>query len=259
MGLAAVVEAALEDGVGSETDAEAPRDELLHDDNAHDEEAAQRELDDASDDGSAPSDASEGVALGCGHGLDDGDAGWLGLEAALEVAMAAVEEPEPASSLAAAGSSADVAARPHPLAAAGSSADVAALAPLALAPKSGALAACEFPVGRIRLYRSGDFVAECGRRAEHGAKCRLTRCNRGSAVPGREGKGRPLGALLAWLDCPAGVGSQHEHVHACWPTLVQRQAAREVLVASTDPSVVALLGHERKRRDGETMEPVGDP
>ena len=64
MGLAAVVEAALEDGVGSETDAEAPRDELLHDDNAHDEEAAQRELDDASDDGSAPSDASEGVAFG---------------------------------------------------------------------------------------------------------------------------------------------------------------------------------------------------
>ena len=245
---------------GSETDAEAPADELLLDDDVYVEEAELREEGVASDDGSAPSDASGGVALDCGHGLDDGDAGWLGLEAAMEEAMAAAEELEPSLGVPAHPEAPDPADVPSSsLAAAGSSASAVAPAPPPLAPKSRALAAADFPAGRISFYRSGDFVAECGRRAVHGVKCRLTRTSRGSAVPGREAKGRPLGALLAWLDCPACVGSQYEHVHQHWPTLVQREAAREVLAASTDPNAVALLGHERPRRDGEPPEPVGDP
>lgn len=114
--------------------------------------------------------------------------------------------------------------------------------------------------GMFRYYRAtNSLVMHCAVHCE--SKCRLTRSLNSSAAAARQGQGRPLGLMLAWsTQCGAGC-SAGEHIKAFVPTLAQRQAARQELVAlaPTVQGLADLLALERPRRPGEPEEPPTIP
>lgn len=121
-------------------------------------------------------------------------------------------------------------------------------------------AAAEVPVnhGFLRFYDKPGrkfVVAHC----EAHPGCRLTRTCIGSDRQGREGQGRPLGLLLAWLGkAPLYAGAQ-SHVHMDFlPTLEERRFARDA--AGELPGMAALFDTaERPCRAGEEEEPAVVP
>jgi hypothetical protein len=123
-------------------------------------------------------------------------------------------------------------------------------------PGDDADAACKLPFGTLRYYmKTKTMVAHC---SVHAGKCRLTRSVIVSDVAGREGQGRCLGYLVAWLRCcPKEDGyDRNVHVHAYVPTLAQRMECREWFNehARTHDDALQFLRRERCQRDGEALE-----
>ena len=111
-----------------------------------------------------------------------------------------------------------------------------------------------FPMlGKISFYRgSGNFECVC-LRENHNGGCRLTRTSKPSCRAGREGQGRPLGLMAAWLLCDLEIGSRAEHTN---PFLVLGVISKEKRVEGRRrlralPSGAALEACERPLRDDE--------
>ena len=113
----------------------------------------------------------------------------------------------------------------------------------------------EFEHGRIRFYEGQGMVATCLR---HGRHCRMTRQVTASRVAGREGQGRPLGMLAAWVarGTLPEFDSMELHVgmvkYGPLPDHEERRLARESLAGL--PDLDWFLGMERPRRDDEEDE-----
>ena len=111
--------------------------------------------------------------------------------------------------------------------------------------------------GKIAYYvHDHRFEAQCNCHK----KCRLTRTSRGSLLASKQGQGRPLGLLAAWLMLthgPAPPASKDEHRDPFLIALIShedRRAARRILKSSVDGR--ALLSFERESRSEEaTSEP----
>lgn len=109
--------------------------------------------------------------------------------------------------------------------------------------------------GILRYYSTKrQFVAQCTSRGH--SRCFLTKTAEKSDVPSRQGQGRPLAFMLAWL-CDFRGDSREEHVHTYRPTLAAREGHRTAAIqlAPEVPEVSALLARERPKADGEGDEP----
>lgn len=112
-------------------------------------------------------------------------------------------------------------------------------------------------LGTLRFYATrNEFVAHCTHQQGHD-RCRLSRSSSASLAGNREGQGRPLGLLVAWLQAAHGFQDGRAHVRMPRPDLATRQAAREFL--KTLEGSGALLLAERPRRAGEPEEPPTVP
>jgi len=101
------------------------------------------------------------------------------------------------------------------------------------------------------------MVAHCSLHGEN--KCKLTRSCDESARTGRQGQGRPLGLMLAWLSQADRHGSAQEHVHTeDMPSLEERLMHRE---SNQDAPGIQWLqdNAERPPRAGEGLEPEVAP
>eukprot|EP00435_Cladocopium_sp_Y103_P044219 s1635_g12.t1 len=109
------------------------------------------------------------------------------------------------------------------------------------------------PFGSIRYNLSDNFfraICQC----EGHQHCQRKR----TAAAGRHpGQGRPLGALVAWLQSADQYPSRKEHVEAPAAPLEDRQAGREFFQCIDDEET--LLNLERDKRDGEPDEPDSVP
>lgn len=120
-------------------------------------------------------------------------------------------------------------------------------------PKGQPLCSFQLPCGSLVYYDvNQSFSAVCGNPA-HG-RCILTRKGK-HAISDRIG--RPIGFMLAWLECGPMTASKEEH----WRfsdlplDLSDRVRHREWAKAQTDASSVLMFEQERQRRTGEAEEP----
>ena len=118
------------------------------------------------------------------------------------------------------------------------------------------LAVVRLRFGKISVYRKQNrFEAVCN---QHDGKCVLTRSGKEHKGVGREGQGRPVGLMAAWLDMADCFDTAAEHMNPMVPVCVareDRQAARERVKVLEGG--VALLGQERPKDTsrGEESEP----
>ena len=84
----------------------------------------------------------------------------------------------------------------------------------------------------------------------------MTKSTHESAAKGREGQGRPLGWVIAWLAAFPG-GTRIDNVHGYEPNFAARQSHRQrALESAADvPELADLMGRERVSRADEGMEP----
>lgn len=128
--------------------------------------------------------------------------------------------------------------------------------------RQGALAVLCVPGGKIILYAGGarDFMtAECGNR-RHGRCIKTKTCEAPPArlARTREGQGRPVGWLVAWLK--KGLLDTPREKH--WdpmeePTLVERRAARDEVLrlqAGGSADAALLLAGECDHPEGDGFE-----
>lgn len=114
------------------------------------------------------------------------------------------------------------------------------------------------PGGVLRYYaKTNSAVAHCTRHG--GVVCRLTRTMNASRARGREGQGRPIGLLCAWL--AAATDPDHDDVEGHrrmqpMPSHAERAEARATVSAL--PGMRRLLDLGRPRGDEED-EPVHVP
>ena len=88
----------------------------------------------------------------------------------------------------------------------------------------------------------------------HG-KCNLTRRVVASEVDGREGQGRPLGLIFAWLHRGQHLRTKADHMvlrDNLFGDRVARKEARAALKAVGGQDVADLFASERPQRDEET-------
>ena len=112
------------------------------------------------------------------------------------------------------------------------------------------------PGGILRIYESsGTMVASCDK---HGSRCRLTRFYTLPKRHGREGQGRCIGLLCAWLilGTNADIDNRDQHAHMEAPTYDDRVNAR-VNIQDVD-GIRPFLEHEQKE-DGDPDEPLVIP
>ena len=109
----------------------------------------------------------------------------------------------------------------------------------------------------ITLYRNSSFVVAHCRLEHHGRMCRLTRTCVPSDAPRREGQGRPLGLMAAWLAKGSDFPDSASRVRWCNPALAERRQARRALAEM--PATAALFEAERGRRESEHSEPDDVP
>ena len=104
----------------------------------------------------------------------------------------------------------------------------------------------------------------------HGDRCRMNRTCNASASISREGQGRPLGALLAWMatECESQSPSQREHSLASQSPYYHAEPGlrpevrarwRQWLYDQYPEVALEVSELERPRRDGEPEEPEGFP
>jgi hypothetical protein len=112
--------------------------------------------------------------------------------------------------------------------------------------------------GVIRYYAaSNTFVASC---ACHGSRCRKTKSVKHKYNPLNAGQGRPLGLLCAWLaqamDLEPGNVGRELHRDLDPPSLLDRQHARGVAMASAAVQLLAVKERPRNLAAGEPDEPL---
>ena len=116
-----------------------------------------------------------------------------------------------------------------------------------------ALASVGIGRGRIDFFAGGRFQALCQMKGR--VRCRLTRYMPKTAAPKDAAAGRMCGHLGAWL-CLQGIETQTEHRN---PWIIMGISKADRCRARADikakPGGLALLGNERRKRDGEDSEP----
>lgn len=114
--------------------------------------------------------------------------------------------------------------------------------------------------GFIRFYntaRKKFCVAHC---ESHEGRCVLTRTLAESNAAGRQGQGRPLGLMLAWLAQAGQYASPREHVHAPSSNFSYQDRLRLREDAAEIPGMQYLFDvAERLVREGESAEPEHIP
>ena len=109
-------------------------------------------------------------------------------------------------------------------------------------------------VGELRYYsKTHQISAFCPfRKDRHANDCRKSAST--NPAQGRV-SGRPIGMLIAWLELASECDCKMTHVHACVPTLAQRQAARRRFQSL--PGWEAFAANEKPREnDREPEEPI---
>jgi hypothetical protein len=110
------------------------------------------------------------------------------------------------------------------------------------------------PGGKLSFYLGKEIVEAVCRCPTHG-KCVLTRKTTGSSALGREGQGRPLGLLAAWLAKGSSFATKTEHFDlGNRPSRAERMDARAALRAMGTPDALGVLDSERVKRLGEESE-----
>ena len=108
--------------------------------------------------------------------------------------------------------------------------------------------------GFLKFYREGRITAHCTVHSDHNKDCRRSRTIRESAMDGRDGQGRPIGLLVAWLKDPNCHGKvARTHVHS----LKDRLEARSFF--NSLPGSSEFSQHERERGRWESEEPFTLP
>jgi hypothetical protein len=112
--------------------------------------------------------------------------------------------------------------------------------------------------GKVAHYAGSSSMEATCNCPTHG-KCRLTRTVNESSVVGREGQGRPVGQLVAWLAKGNSLPNKDAHM-GIGNTLsfADRTAARATLAAMGTTDVTGLFAAERPSRAGESLEPVAN-
>ena len=113
-------------------------------------------------------------------------------------------------------------------------------------------------LGELDYSVSGEYIrAHCWR---HGDACRRQRTIRSSDAIGREGQGRPVGLLIAWLQRGHEKATAAEHVamRSNSFTRQERQAARQYLYSLPGGHAWADE-REREQRGREAVEPEWVP
>lgn len=114
--------------------------------------------------------------------------------------------------------------------------------------------------GFIRYYNTAKkkfCVAHC---ESHAGRCVLTRTVTESSAAGRQGQGRPLGLMLAWLAQAGQYASPGEHVHAPSANFSYQDRLRLREDAAEIPGMQYLFDFaERPVREGESAEPEHIP
>ena len=106
--------------------------------------------------------------------------------------------------------------------------------------------------GRIHITHLGarqEMYAQCPLVELHGHECRRTRTCRAGA---RQATGRPLGSLVAWMQCGSLCPDRASHMRFN-PTKEHREAGRSL--AKEQDQGQTFLDFERPKRDGEGSEP----
>ena len=126
--------------------------------------------------------------------------------------------------------------------------------------KAITLAVVVGPFGFLRYYaKKNQFVAECKYRAH--ANCCATKTADASRARGREGQGRPLGFLFAWMCAPPAAISRDAHVHVYVPGFEDRLRFRRAVEAqaATVPELAELFAQERPQGTDPSAEPAFVP
>ena len=110
------------------------------------------------------------------------------------------------------------------------------------------------PKGKVSWYKNGNFFEARCKVKGHG-RCALTR----KAYRAGKSTGRPMGLMLAWLECDAGTHREHMEL----ADLLDKEAAhprREAARADwrSNPSAARLMNQEREAGIawGESDEPL---
>ena len=125
-------------------------------------------------------------------------------------------------------------------------------------PREDVIGVGEF--GEITFYSTTSILVATCRCPDHGPRaCKKTKSTKESKVSGREGQGRPLGLLMAWLKTARHHADQHSHVHYGELELSrsQRKAAREEFFQLR--GAARFRSYERDLRAGESDEPAFVP
>ena len=116
---------------------------------------------------------------------------------------------------------------------------------------------------KIQVHDYGELVyypkqnridAFCRNPTHMESACRRSRTLKASDSVNREGQGRPLGLLVAWLRKGTSCESQHFHTRHCIVSFAERKAAREWF--SQLAGSESFTSVERARREGESEEPL---
>ena len=120
----------------------------------------------------------------------------------------------------------------------------------------------QVPGGELRFYaKTNSAVAHC---SHHGLQvCRKTRTFNKSNALNRQGQGRPLGKLCAWLQCGAhpecrSAADHNQYISTVAPDFAARSAAR--LALKDIPGSEAFFAKEREQEGHESdEEPIEVP
>ena len=108
-------------------------------------------------------------------------------------------------------------------------------------------------LGSIRYnYKTQTLVAFC---PYHAGQCRRTRTTKPSTTERNADQGRPVGALIAWLQQAGDYASAKKHSAECHPNFESRKAARAHFYALEGGEAWATK-YERPTRPGEDSEPA---
>ena len=104
------------------------------------------------------------------------------------------------------------------------------------------------PVGDLAFYPQNSTMSAFCTNPRHN-DCRRNRTVKPSENIFRQGQGRPIGLLMAWLQQSNDYATKDEHVRWCNPGFRHRQSGRSQFMALNDAARFAA--HERPRRPDE--------
>jgi len=124
------------------------------------------------------------------------------------------------------------------------------------ASRTSALTTVHIGVGRISFYRDGRFEAQCNMPGHVG--CKMTRFLPKSERGMRQGKGRPIGFLAAWLTPAIPLADKGEHRNPFFTVSLTHEARKEARAQfKLVQAGVEMIGHELQVPPGDDSEPEG--